>query len=1687
MMRKLRVRTLKELYEITQELLEPEITPVLKGSCRIQGPVDEVDLDIGTNSAVLPTEKGFGKHYSNEDIYMKASGTCNVCAAPCSSCMHFNRAVSFMESKAEGGISVNSCGRKEADNCSFSNSELPTFYKSKLCADRTQAASETSKMFSTTSSHDSYSENAESKATVKPEVHDVSEGVDMPSKLTSFETVEENQLPVEHNVNFQLSQEPTKPHMAQETFSNHLGDHPGLECHGDNNSCITGLRDVNVTASDLNTNLGRENMPCTSASTRALLGEGFEITALGQAADGEIVDKIMPCGSGKFTKGPSETMDDSFESLNAGFPSNHSGSPSLNGKPPEGQLLHSNSKIGNSLYGNAGVKDDEEDSASQLQAQASENLAEPVKSSLGQQMTTGCLDELMSGRVLHATLQPNHENGKASNITIHASSPKDVYQGSEAKTGQLDGNPTDDSTKHSILNQQHGKSSLSLETSKVQGSQPESQPTLKGDCPDPDTLEDDVKVCDICGDAGREDLLAICSRCSDGAEHIYCMRTMLDKVPEGDWLCEECKLKEIVTDKMEKTETLPGTLKVPCSNEKTQKVGSTINSKLLPKLDISTTDAEAPLASKGLKSPQMSAKRSSGIADIISLSNKKHSETSGASNMTASPSKKSMLSRESSFKNMDAGKAKQGNFAPPSKSQSPNSSSQVISRSAAPSPNSSRVQEQLQSPRGSLSRSGSFNNPKPKVKQVIENVPQKPQVTKEYSTGELKEGFVRTLGKSTSCKNVNSGQNIIEPTVKSQSINPHRSEESRNLKQSKERIIERKNSFISNQTLPSSSPAYPLSVSLSKADSKTLPNDWKMKSLSEPNASHPNKGSEEAHEKGGLKELRKQASHLSKVVGNHPSNGACSLADQRPTQIAPSEDAQVGSVGDTNTVPQRISAHSCSRDEKFKDSSASGSSRPVVSPSKRILRCQRCNETGHSTQFCSIDKLRVSALKPSAERCSREAVNKGNKWKDAVDAAISKLRMQKNFPDQSEEISSTDISSEIVSQNHSSSSSSCVKDLPSLVGTADKQSSLRSSTVDISKAVNDIKQNAPQLMETVCTSRDGESNAFSSHREELKVKPSTQTLPEHHSVLFDPSKVSALPDHEYIWQGTFEVKRAGRLSELCDGVQAHLSTCASPKVLKVVTKFSEKLQLEEVARLSSWPLQFQENSPTEENIALFFFAKDFTSYEKSYSRLLESMLKNDLALKANFDGIELLIFPSSKLPEKSQRWNQLFFLWGVFRERRPNCSGTRSGLQSKSNISNFTSEHIVHDLSSQLVTEVAASEKESSHEGTNKDMSRVQKSTAQLCLEAKSSSTTTCQVDFIAGSHGGKDDELAVCVQNSGIQNVHNHAKDGAVLMITSNPGPPDLNEDAEDMTDASSESNVKHQHSSLPVLGAGAIVGSKDEAKMEGSSRLTEKGTALDSVSAVTVDKTQYMRLVSGLPNKKRAYSNSPEHVLQSSGEASVGASTDTLQRQKAECIVLDDEERESKKVKVHSKVPAFSSSGIDIFGDKISSKVHPLLANFRNEPGHPDKVLHNRPTLPEISRKPERYLFPFDFGSTMDKKSGRSIPLQILSSDDECEYRQESETPNLELALGAEKRPVKQEILPLSFPLVGKNKNQGKLPDPAMDDGDEPASLSLSLAFPFSGKEQVQKPVSKTEQLLPKRPRANSSLHLFGGFADS
>lgn len=126
-------------------------------------------------------------------------------------------------------------------------------------------------------------------------------------------------------------------------------------------------------------------------------------------------------------------------------------------------------------------------------------------------------------------------------------------------------------------------------------------------------------------------------------------------------------------------------------------------------------------------------------------------------------------------------------------------------------------------------------------------------------------------------------------------------------------------------------------------------------------------------------------------------------------------------------------------------------------------------------------------------------------------------------------------------------------------------------------------------------------------------------------------KSLAIPEHEYIWQyglnfhseffgsyilvsfcnelcssilkqvclhirfmcrGSFDIYRNGKTLDSWNGVQAHLSSCASPKVIDAVNKFKSKIVLYEVPRLSTWPVQFQEHGVKEDNIALFFFAKD---------------------------------------------------------------------------------------------------------------------------------------------------------------------------------------------------------------------------------------------------------------------------------------------------------------------------------------------------------------------------------------------------------------------------------------------------------------------------------------------------------------
>lgn len=50
--------------------------------------------------------------------------------------------------------------------------------------------------------------------------------------------------------------------------------------------------------------------------------------------------------------------------------------------------------------------------------------------------------------------------------------------------------------------------------------------------------------------------------------------------------------------------------------------------------------------------------------------------------------------------------------------------------------------------------------------------------------------------------------------------------------------------------------------------------------------------------------------------------------------------------------------------------------------------------------------------------------------------------------------------------------------------------------------------------------------------------------------------------------------------------------CASPRVAEAVNNFPHKILLNGVSRVSAWPTQFENSGVKEENIAIYFFAKD---------------------------------------------------------------------------------------------------------------------------------------------------------------------------------------------------------------------------------------------------------------------------------------------------------------------------------------------------------------------------------------------------------------------------------------------------------------------------------------------------------------
>ncbi|XP_028083171.1 uncharacterized protein LOC114284471 isoform X4 [Camellia sinensis] len=1471
---------LQDLYTLTQTLTQPEITPVLRGSCQMQGPVDETDCDIQLNTVFSHDENELGRHSNSRKVLMRAeSGTCNVCSAPCSSCLHINRALMGLKAHE---FSDETCQGNAGSQYSV-NDVVPV--KNTACDGGQHTASETSNVLG----DDCFSENAESKASLRTcDVSGASEDVEAHLNLSSGGTVADDQLPL-------------KPQCIsdQRAHKNKFEDRKGLESHEDSISCVSGSSDTNKLTKYNNGTHGFASIELSSHKK-----DSVEIPSSKDRRDGASSPKLLSTCSHPFS--------------------------------------------GKSISCKLNVNDLEQDLGSHLPVELPECSKEHLDSSLTKETAS---DMFCGQRSASYTCGGTDDgsliggNSVASDkVCLNLEAERDRYTGSS----KLPNEAVNSSEK--IEEIEKVKEPCGLPD--VQETSLQSHSVDDSD--DFDILEHDVKVCDICGDAGREDLLAICSRCSDGAEHTYCMQEMMDKVPAGDWMCEECKFDdEIKNLKEDKIVTVDG-------NDKNQSSGlaSALDTNLCVKSDKKDSDVEGNKTNKDILSTKTSGKRRAENIEVASAAKKQALEPTVGSPNTSSPRRVAALSHDSSFRNLNKGKVKPAHHLT-SGSCSIKDTSEAAFSSTGP---------RLQTTRGEI----------------------------------------------------------------------------------------------------------------------------------------------------------KQQSHLPRVVEASLINGICSSAEQKANQtslmdnpLSSTSTAERPSCNVNEDLPDLLPRprESTNLGERIRESSVNRS-RPSITTGGKSVPCQKCKEIGHSAQFCTVDSPQSLAVDASAAS-SREVMNKGNKLKAAIEAAMLKkpgIYRKNKMPDQSDglSMSSANLGCQIGSQGQFSTSIN-TSNMFSANEVHDGQAVLRISTADSCRqtTVNNMNQlsalpSGVAILKTGAISPVVPSNG----------KPFRRDLPSHAlasvSVLL---KMSAVPEHEYIWQGGFEVLKRGKLPELHDGIQAHLSTCASPKVFDVLNKFPSKILLNEVPRFSMWPVQFQETGVKEDNIALYFFAKDLECYEKSYKSLLETMMKNDLALKGNFEGVELLIFPSNHLPEKSQRWNMLFFLWGVFRGKKVNY------LQ---NVSGSPKKYFIHrDMPTAIMSPPENTGLLGPIDGNLPMFSKAcnvalsSKCPALMESPCLSSDTINGNCDTEASSL----DPKGQCLQeNVGWQDCRIKTTSSLLFQETRCTSTP-----LETIVDPECKLDVKLQPSvqtarnttdskkskKMPMYPdnpldiqqistrsfeiAARVDSSEDQVMFE--STLKEEEGSLDTKAVLERDMVMRDQTMKGLNNRQF---NCGKHLHEDPTWTVSQASAGISQKSWSDAnSVLLDGQRASKKQKTGLSglldVPNSSRNTSPSRGSSVSGTYDMGTSSLMKEIG--EKACNEKEILKNKGIS-ERYFFPVDELPVKDLRSGEnSVPWKVLSSEDDV--RLPDVTPSLELALGAEMKPSKPGILPFLMGKVDLNASQDQPCENAAtkeEEGEEEdvsACLSLSLSFPFPDNEQTAKPVLKVEQqqqqLLPDRRYVNSSLLFFDNFPDN
>ncbi|CAK7347035.1 unnamed protein product [Dovyalis caffra] len=176
----------------------------------------------------------------------------------------------------------------------------------------------------------------------------------------------------------------------------------------------------------------------------------------------------------------------------------------------------------------------------------------------------------------------------------------------------------------------------------------------------------------------------------------------------------------------------------------------------------------------------------------------------------------------------------------------------------------------------------------------------------------------------------------------------------------------------------------------------------------------------------------------------------------------------------------------------------------------------------------------------------------------------------------------------------------------------------------------------------------GGSNEVVNCSEKETSHNGTGDLPE---ILDQDFNTNAEPILDPIWRGGFTINNGN--FEVMNGLVAYTSNQASPKVRETASLLPGLVSIEMLPRLEVFPKRFATTVVTAGDIGLYIFPEKERD-ERAFDELLDSIIEQDLALKAVLENAELLLFTSLQLPLHNWRYRGKYYLWGLF-SRRKSC------------------------------------------------------------------------------------------------------------------------------------------------------------------------------------------------------------------------------------------------------------------------------------------------------------------------------------------------------------------------------------------------------------------------------------------------